>query len=67
MAEDGGFQPFVKPEHNTLILRELSSQTSTAEVIDIFQFAVGPEGKSCPPIRSIRSDMNDTWYVEKLL
>ena len=42
---------------STLILRDIPSNTSEADVREIFNF------DSCRPISSMRSDIGDTWYV----
>ena len=48
----------IKPGgRNTLILREIPSDAPDEEVREIFAF------ESCKPISSIRSDIENTWYV----
>ena len=55
MTEDG-VRPFLKPEQNTLILRDIPSSTPSEEVISIFS-----QVAECPPVQSVRSEMNDNW------
>jgi hypothetical protein len=58
VTEDGkGLRPLIKSERNTLILRDISSDTKPARVREIFAV---PDGK---PVKSIRSDVGDTWFV----
>ena len=54
--EDDTVRAIVKPEQNTLILRDIPSSASSDEIVGIFT------GAGFAPL-GIRSDMNDTWYV----
>lgn len=47
----------VKPEQNTLILRDIPSTSSNEAIMEVFTQA------NCPIPISLRSDMNDTWYA----
>lgn len=63
--EDDTVRPIVKPEQNTLILRDIPSSTSSDEIVGIFTRAAAAasatqDGISFTPA-GIRSDMNDTW------
>lgn len=52
----------LKPEQNTLILRDIPSTTPSEEIVGIFSSAVCPgSGAPCPTVQSVRADMNDTW------
>lgn len=51
-------RPNFKVEQNTIILRDIPSATSSDELLQIFKSV-----PSCPAVKSIRSDMNDTWFV----
>lgn len=51
-------RPNFKVEQNTIILRDIPSATSSDELLTIFKSV-----PSCPAVKSIRSDMNDTWFV----
>jgi hypothetical protein len=55
VTEDG-VKPFIKPEQNTLILRDISTTTPPDLIKNVFT-----SSNNCPEIVSIRSDMNDTW------
>ena len=50
-------KPNVKPEQNTLILRDIPSTASNEAIMEVFTQA------NCPLPISLRSDMNDTWYA----
>ena len=50
-------KPNVKPEQNTLILRDIPSTSSNEAIMEIFTNA------NCPVPISLRSDMNDIWYA----
>lgn len=52
-----------KLEQNTLILRDIPKSTPSGDILRIFSSAVTKEGVPCPLALSVRSDMNDTWYV----
>jgi hypothetical protein len=56
-ADGTGLRPMIKSERNTIILRDISSDTKPDRVREIFSM---PGGK---PVRSIRSDVGDTWFV----
>lgn len=57
----------IKPEQNTLILRDISSKCSMEEIMNIFsnkaeeEVDVAIAATCCPAAKSVRSDMNDTW------
>jgi hypothetical protein len=53
----------VKLEQNTLILRDISSAAPSGDIVGIFTNAVCSNGQPCPSAQSVRSDMNDTWWV----
>lgn len=78
MITEAGIKLIAKQEQNTIILRDISSQTPSEEIMGIFRFqqltadadedtaeidqSTEPAGSSsCPPVQSVRSDMNDTW------
>lgn len=50
-------KPNVKPEQNTLILRDIPSTASNEAIMEVFAKA------NCPMPVSLRSDMNDIWYA----
>ncbi len=62
-----------RPEQNTLILRDLSSDTPKEGVISIFNPSKAGAGSDilgklenaveCPPVVSVRSDVNNMWFV----
>lgn len=59
VAEDGvSVRPVHQPEQTTLILRDIPSNTSSDAVVGIFTQTV-----NCPTPQSVRSEMNDTWFV----
>lgn len=75
---EGGIKLVAKPEQNTIILRDISSQTPSEEIMGIFTFqqlsadvsenttesdqsSEQATSTPCPPVQSVRSDMNDTW------
>ena len=67
IVTEDGVRPLVRPEQTTLILRDISNDTTVETIRDIFQqlsllsnLIVGP------PVVNIRPDMNDTWYVSYL-
>ena len=57
IAEDG-VRSFIKPEQNTLILRDIPSSTSPEEIAGLFSST-----PDCPPAEVVKPDMNDTWFV----
>ena len=59
LDKDFAVRPWSKPEANTLILRDIASNTSNEEILAIF----GPDKGFCPTPASVRADMNDTWFV----
>ena len=61
---DDSVRAIVKPEQNTLILRDLPSGTKLDDVIGIFERAKEPGSSSADitPV-GVRSDMMDTWCV----
>lgn len=78
IISEAGVKLIAKQEQNTIILRDISSQTPSEEIMGIFNFQqiIGNENEStaenvpdtgsaasttCPPVQSVRSDMNDTW------
>ncbi|CAM9828239.1 unnamed protein product, partial [Ectocarpus sp. 8 AP-2014] len=52
-----GIKPSIKQERNTIILREIPSETPQEKIREIFT------GDGVAPIKSIRSDVGDTWFV----
>ncbi|CAN0501416.1 unnamed protein product, partial [Ectocarpus sp. 8 AP-2014] len=52
-----GIKPSIKQERNTIILREIPSETPQQKIREIFT------GDGVAPIKSIRSDVGDTWFV----
>ena len=66
-GEDDTVRAIVKPEQNTLILRDIPSDTATEDIADIFvraaavsEEAAAGSGAGIVPT-GIRADMNDTW------
>jgi la-related protein 4 len=45
----------IKQERNTIILREIPSDTPEAEIVAIFE--------GTRPVKGVRSDVGDTWFV----
>ena len=64
LHDDDTVRAIVKPEQNTLILRDIPSNTPSNDIVGIFTRAVtaGDEVGFTPA--GIRADMNDTWCVE---
>ena len=72
---ESGIKLVAKQEQNTIILRDISSQTPSEDIKGIFTFqqlsadaaaefdesTEAATSASCPPVQSVRSDMNDTW------
>jgi hypothetical protein len=66
---EDGIKLLLKPEQNTIILRDISSKTPSEDIMKIFltEPAEASDGaeteiqEPCPPAQSVRSDMNDTW------
>lgn len=52
----------VKQEQLTLVLRNIPSATPSNDIIGIFQ-RLTVDGKPCPTPQSIKSEMNDMWFV----
>ncbi|CAM9691157.1 unnamed protein product, partial [Discosporangium mesarthrocarpum] len=52
-----GIKPNIKQERNTIILREIPSNTPQEKVRELFT------GDGIAQIKSIRSDVGDTWFV----
>lgn len=52
----------VKQEQLTLVLRNIPSTTPSNDIIGIFQ-SLTIDGKPCPTPQSIKSEMNDMWFV----
>ncbi|CAM9315072.1 unnamed protein product, partial [Choristocarpus tenellus] len=52
-----GIKPNIKQERSTIILREIPSNTPQEKVREIFT------GEGVAPIKAIRSDVGDTWFV----
>ncbi|KAJ1628962.1 hypothetical protein T492DRAFT_134326 [Pavlovales sp. CCMP2436] len=50
-------KPNIKVSRNTLVLREISADTTAAEITAVF------DGEGCPKPESVKSDINDTWFV----
>ena len=62
MVNEGtAVKAYVKPEQNTIILRDIPSSVTIEAIYSIFASAVGADGTPCPPVVSARSDMNDHW------
>lgn len=69
---EDGIKLLIKPEQNTIILRDISSKTPNEDIMKIFLTepadaldASEADGQElCPPAQSVRSDMNDTWWVQ---
>ncbi len=60
-------KPNVRPEQTTLILRDIPRDTPVDKILEIFASTGSqPNGIMCPPIVSVRPDMNDTWSVPNL-
>lgn len=51
-------KPNIKASRNTLILRDISSETKVEDVKAIFEKLEG-----CPVPTQVRGDINDTWFV----
>lgn len=70
---EDGLKLIVRPEQNTVILRDISSKTTSEEIFKIFNPDPTDERvdganeeetavpDACPLAQSVRSDMNDTW------
>lgn len=66
---EDGIKLLIKPEQNTIILRDISSKTPSEDIMKIFLTEPAEASDSgeidtheiCPPAQSVRSDMNDTW------
>jgi hypothetical protein len=66
---EDGIKLLIKPEQNTIILRDISSKTPSEDIMKIFftdpadalDSAEADTLETCPPAQSVRSDMNDTW------
>jgi len=62
MDKDAAVRPWKRAEANTLILRDISSATTTdGDILTIFS-SDGDKG-ACPTPVSVRAEMNDTWFV----
>jgi hypothetical protein len=61
ISEDG-IRSIIKPEQNTLILRDISSTTSVEDITSIFSNLLETD-TDCPQAQSVRPDMNNTWYI----
>lgn len=61
ISEDG-IRAIIKPEQNTLILRDISSTTSADDIMSIFSNLLVTD-VDCPQAQSVRPDMNDTWFI----
>lgn len=61
---DDTVRAILKPEQNTLILRDIPSSTPSDDIVGIFSRAAGAEVAFTPA--GIRADMNDTWCVRRL-
>lgn len=53
----------IKPEQNTLILRDLSTSKTTEEIFKIFSDLKLSNGAACPVVQSARADIENTWFV----
>lgn len=63
VSSDGSaVKAYVKPEQNTIILRDIPNSMTIEGIYHIFANAVGSDGAPCPPVVSARSDMNDHWF-----
>ena len=67
MITDEGMQ--VKPEQNTLILRNIPNDTPVEDIYAIFKEASerqseAPNSKVTVIPLTVRFDMNDTWYFK---
>lgn len=54
---DGRLKSTVKQGRNTIILREIPADTTEEAIREIFNYP------GCKPITSIKSDIEDTWFV----
>jgi hypothetical protein len=52
---DSKIRANIKNERNTIIVREIASDTPESEIRSIFE--------GIRPVRSVRSDVGDTWYL----
>ncbi|CAN0075082.1 unnamed protein product, partial [Phaeothamnion confervicola] len=52
-----GIKPTIRSERNTIILREIPSNTPVETVREIFT------GEGMAPVKQLRSDVGDTWFV----
>ncbi|CAN0114022.1 unnamed protein product, partial [Laminaria digitata] len=52
-----GLKPTIKQERNTIILREIPSETPQEKIREVFT------GDGLAPIKAIRSDVGDTWFI----
>eukprot|EP00639_Heterosigma_akashiwo_P038020 CAMPEP_0194709712 /NCGR_PEP_ID=MMETSP0296-20130528/2457_1 /TAXON_ID=39354 /ORGANISM="Heterosigma akashiwo, Strain CCMP2393" /LENGTH=448 /DNA_ID=CAMNT_0039607127 /DNA_START=368 /DNA_END=1714 /DNA_ORIENTATION=+ len=57
IVTEDAIKPNFKTERNTIILREIPSNTPEEKVREIFT------GEGMAPITNIRSDVGDTWFV----
>eukprot|EP00602_Paraphysomonas_sp_CaronLab_P003247 CAMPEP_0185018616 /NCGR_PEP_ID=MMETSP1103-20130426/1276_1 /TAXON_ID=36769 /ORGANISM="Paraphysomonas bandaiensis, Strain Caron Lab Isolate" /LENGTH=707 /DNA_ID=CAMNT_0027548481 /DNA_START=160 /DNA_END=2280 /DNA_ORIENTATION=- len=57
IVTDDHVRPNIKTEQHTIILRDVDSGVTDADVRDAFISV------SCPPIVGCRSEMNSTWFV----
>jgi len=62
LDKDTAVRPWKRAEANTLILRDISSATTSND--DILAIFSSDSGKgACPAPVSVRAEMNDTWFV----
>mmetsp|Transcript_30329 Transcript_30329/g.41744 ORF Transcript_30329/g.41744 Transcript_30329/m.41744 type:complete len:1036 (+) Transcript_30329:141-3248(+) len=63
VGDGSAVKAYVKPEQNTIILRDIPNSIAVEDIHNIFATAVGPDGRiSCPPVVSARC-ANDHWFV----
>jgi len=56
-SEGSKVRPKIKRERNTLILRDISSETAKSDVESIFKF------EGCPEPVNVKSEVGDCWFV----
>ena len=68
LDKDLAVRPWVKPEANTLILRDMSSEIPQEQIEAIFnpnseENKGNAEMKNCPPVASLRADDLNCWFI----
>jgi hypothetical protein len=53
----------LKPEQNTIILRDVPAGSTEADIRGIFNAASLSDGSPCPPVQTAREDIGETWFV----